>query len=101
MDPAAAAAAAAQQQPTVWLEGFLTQYGPAMQAFGFLGWLILGVAFVALAVGFCILVPSLRRAALEYARYVESQIGPRPDTDEGPSMASSDEDDTDVDKFVE
>ncbi len=94
MDPTAVAA----QQPTIWLEAWLNKYAPAIQTFGFLGWWLVGIAALAFAIAFIVLVPAARRAANEYCRWVEAQIGPAK-MEEAPEDKGAEK--VDVDKFVE
>ncbi len=101
MDPSqAAAAASVAQQPQVFLEGFLTQYGAFIQAIGFLGWAILGLAAIVFVVFFAILALRVSKACSEYCRWVVAQIGPAPEAEESEAAEGKDAA-VDVDKFVE
>jgi hypothetical protein len=93
-------AATAAQQVTPFLNEFLTKYGMAIQAGGFLGWLLVGIAGIAIAIALFMVVGPIRRAASEYVRMVESKIGPAPEKeDEG--LKDESKKDTSVDEFVE
>jgi hypothetical protein len=82
----------------VFMQDFLTNFGPLVQILGFLGLFFLGLAAIATAVALFMMAARMKRIANDYRRYVDSVAGPAPvETAE----KAEEKKDVAVDEFVE
>jgi len=86
------AAPTAAAAPQVFMQEFLTQYGTAMQVFGFFGWFIVGLVSIV----FCVLGVLAYR---KYAAYVDFITGAVAET--GLDVLAADDAVVSVEEFVE